>query len=111
MHSRQSGEIPLPSVRHGSARFGAAVARIGTVLAMLCLMGGALIPAGLTDVSTNAAQGMGVRAATGHRSGGGLANCRAFDVECDALGHHLYVILCKTGRGAMVASHDTSVAG
>lgn len=78
---------------------------------MLHLVLGALVTTRLTDVSAQAADGLRMFAATGHRCDGQLADRSAIHVHCDASRHHLHVLFLQTGGSAVVAGYRTGVAG
>lgn len=97
-------------MHHCQASFGAAVAGLGAVLAVLRLVPGTLIATGLADFGAKAADGNRMVAASGHRRRGKLADRRTVDVQRDALGHHLHVLLSQAGSSAVVACRRASVA-
>jgi hypothetical protein len=97
--------------RGHQALFGTAMASFCTVLAMLRLVLRAFVAASLADLGAQLQDGAGASAAARHRCSGQLADGGAIDVQRDAPGHHLHVILGQARRGAVVARRRTIVAG
>jgi hypothetical protein len=94
---------------HLSAFFGAAVARLGTLLAMLHMrVFATFITTSLAQIGTNAADILSPAAAQAHKLCSGITQRRTFHIELNAARHHLDILLLRAGRSAMVADGSTS---
>jgi len=95
---------------HLAALLSALMASLGALLAMVYVVFGTFIPAGLADVSAKCTDRFGVGATPGHGSCSQCANLGAIHIQFDALDHHLDVRFVQTGSCAMVTGHGTGVA-
>lgn len=126
--SASSGREPVPSgslpdfttqlsshtdlfVSHSAALFGAAAAGLGTLPAMAVIVFLALLGTGIADIGTKAAHPLGELRTPGHEGRGDPADVGAIPIQPDTASHLRYVILAKTGSGAMFANHRTLITG
>lgn len=86
-----------------AAGIGALAAGARAVLAMLGLMLGTLIAAGVADIGTRAGKRSCKAAVTGGKACREPAHLGAVHIECDTFGHHLDVVLPQAGTGAGIA--------
>jgi hypothetical protein len=96
---------------HAAALFGTAAACFSAGAAVVGFVLGALLAAGLADVSAQGADRLYVFTATSHGRRGQLADCGAIHVERNAPRHHLDVLLLQARRGTVVAGDSALVAG
>ena len=80
---------------HLVALLSALLAGFDTLLAVLHLMVGAFVTAGLADVCAQGANGCGMLAAAGHGCCGQRADLGTIYIQGDALCHHLHVLLLQ----------------
>lgn len=96
---------------HASALLGTATARLRALLAVIVLVLGALVAAGLADFGADPADLGRYVATASHETRGQPADGRTVNVERDAAGHHLHVLFLQAGRRAVVASVGAGAAG
>src|SRR3569833_2792802 len=95
--------LPRGGTRHAPAFIRAAPASLRAILAMLHLMLGALVSAGIADFGAKLTQDVGEFAIPRHVAGRHSADLRAIHVQCDAARHNLHVLLLHAGSFAIVA--------
>ncbi|GAB2452903.1 hypothetical protein GCM10011375_40000 [Hymenobacter qilianensis] len=81
-----------------------------TMVVVLAVLG-TFHSAGMTDLSTELQQVLGVLGSTGHEAGSQGTNIGAVAVQLNTAGHHLHVLLLQAGGGAVLAGSDTGVEG
>lgn len=94
---------------HIPALLGAVAAYRCTILAVLCLVFGALVRASFADIGAQPADLRCVLAGPAHQLGGQAAYCCAFIVQFNAAGQYLRIRLLQAGCGAGVARLGTLV--
>lgn len=99
------------SAGHLPARLGAGMAGRRASLAVIRLVTSAFVAAGLADISAEGAHPRGELAAPCHEPGSQPADRCAIDVQGNATGHHLHVLLLQAGGGAVVTGISAGVAG
>ena len=109
-----TGVIHLSSTRSSSERTSpmrSTAAHIGAFLAVAHGMFCTLLAAPYTDFCAQAKNLLHGLASARHCRGGQSEDRRTIDVQRDAAGHRLGVLLLETGRGTMVAGCCAIVAG
>ena len=99
------------SASHGFALLGTSMARGSARLAVIGVVLCALVATRLADFGTEAANGLGMVAASGHGVGGQRAHCSAVGIQRNAARHHLDVVFLQAGGKALVASGGARLAG
>lgn len=82
-------------MRHGAALLGALETRLCTGLAVVSLVLGTLIAAGLADLRTQRADGSRMLAAARYGISRQAADRSAIRVQCDGARHHLHILFVK----------------
>jgi hypothetical protein len=95
---------------HPATLFGTAPAEGSAILAVLCLMLGALVTARLAHLGTELAKRSSEITAPSHEGGSQTTNLGAVHVERDTARHHLDVVFMQAGRRAHIACVGTGVA-
>jgi hypothetical protein len=96
-------------LRHGFTRFGAAVASLGTLLAMLGIMLGAFVATRLADICAESADLAGIFATLRHEGGRQTADLCALPVQTDTFRHHFHVVFFQAGNRAGIAVSRTDM--
>jgi hypothetical protein len=96
--------------RHPAALFSTAPAGSSAILAVLCLMLGALVTACLAHFGTKLAKRPSEITFPSHEGGSQTADLGTIHVERNATRHHLDVVFVQAGRRAHVACLGTGVA-
>ena len=102
MDPSQSG-CGLSLARHLAARIGAPAARLGAALAMVHLVLGAFLAAGLAHVCAQCADLLGKLARACHRPCGVTTQRGAVKVETYAAGKSSNILFCEARRRAVIA--------
>ena len=96
--------------RHGVALLGALETSLRTRLAVVSLVLGTPIAAGLADLRAQRADGSRVLAVARHGVSRQAADRSTVRVQGNAARHHLYVVLFQTSREALMASRGAHLA-
>ena len=95
---------------HLPAFIGTSHAGLCAVLTVLHLMFGTFVAAHLAYLSTGRTDLLRRFAGSSHHRSGKCADFRAINIQCDALGHCLYLLLLKARRCAVITCLRTLVA-
>lgn len=94
-----------------AAGIGTKAARTRALLAMLCLVPRALVATCFTELGAGLTQRSCELAAARHEACREPANLRAIHIECDALAHHLDIILTQACTCTDIARQGAGIAG
>ena len=99
------------SSRHGFTSFGAKFAGFGAFLAVFHVVFRALAAARLAGCSAQRADRVSLCAMTGDGGCCQATNIGAFQVQCNAAGHRLWLVFIQASRRTLEARGSTVIAG